>query len=65
MKTENIYTEASKSGVYKRIKVDTNKCVYELTDNLKEEAIENADFIAPQLFEALVEGLKIKGFKEV
>jgi hypothetical protein len=67
MTKELIYTETTIAGEYTLLKVDTNKKVYELIDNLKEDKIDNemADFIAPDLFDALLIGLKAKGYKEV
>lgn len=65
MKNEKIYTESSIAGVYKLLSVDISKCIYQIENDLNEDIIKDADFIAPQLFEALVEGLKIKGYKEV
>lgn len=65
MKNEKIYTESSKAGVYKLLSVDTSKCTYKVETDLSEDILQDSDFIAPQLFEALIEGLKIKGYKEV
>jgi hypothetical protein len=64
LKRELIYTETNVAGVYILIKVDTFKKVYKIENNLSQEQIDKvlADFIAPDLFEALLIGLKAKGY---
>jgi hypothetical protein len=67
MKKEQIYTETNAAGEYTLLKVDTFKKEYELLDNLSEDKIEidSADFIAPDLFDALLIGLKTKKYRKI
>ena len=67
MKKEQIYTETNTAGVYNLLKVDTFKKEYQLYENIKENKInmELADFIALDLFEALILGLQAKNYKQI
>jgi hypothetical protein len=48
-----------------RIRVDTAKYTFEIESGLNEDDVEKqyADFVAPEIFAAIIMGLKAKGYK--
>jgi hypothetical protein len=66
MKREQLYTESENAGTYILLNVDTFNKLFQLKNNLSQEDIDKtfADFIAPDLFAALLIGLKEKGYSE-
>ena len=67
MKREQIYTETNVAGEFTLLKVDTFKKEYEIIENIPEDNIdmELADFIAADLFDALLIGLQAKKYKRI
>lgn len=67
MKTENFYTETETAGELKMVCVDLGKQTYVIESGLDDRDVDcqYADFVAPEIFEAIILGLQAKGYKEI